>query len=651
MSRKVFRELIPESKVISIINGFKVEPTADEVELKEAYNRVVFEDYYARIDVPPFDRSTMDGYAVIASDTFQADEDSPVRLKVAGRVSAGDHPSVVVEEGTAVEISTGAVIPSGANAVVMEEYTSMDGEYVNIYRPVAPGENIMPAGSDIMAGELIVRAGTVLTAREIGVLSSSGYDRVKVFRKPRVAVFSTGNEIVSPGRELEFGKIYDINSYAIMASLMEDGAEPVFLGVARDDEKEIEEMINRALDYDVIICSGGTSAGSGDMIYKLLDRWDPGVVVHGISVKPGKPTIVAMLGNKPAFGLPGNPTSALMIYNVFVSPLIRKLSGMRKKRISVKARLAVKTFSSHGRVEYLPVNLVMGKEGYSAYPVSGHYSGAITSLSRSDGFIRIDEDISIVDEGSEVEVTLFSESIKPADLMIIGSHCIGLDVIYRILREKDASISVKIINAGSTGGILAVKRGEADIAGTHLLDESGEYNIPFIKKYGLKSCYLVKGYIREQGIIVQKGNPLGIKCIEDLVDLECRIVNRNRGSGTRVLFDMYLKEIADKKGIEFRKIVKKLRGYEIEAKSHTSVAVSVLMNKADAGLGIKTVADRYSLDFIPLRGEEYDFLISKDRFSKDVVQEFIDVLRSEELRRSLPNGLKVYERTGEVIEL
>jgi putative molybdopterin biosynthesis protein len=651
MERKVFKSLISIEEARKIADSFKVSRKREVVDLKNALGRVVARDYEAEIDVPPFDRSTMDGYAVVAEDTFNAEEDSPVRLKLVGRIAAGDSSKLEVRKGEAAEIATGAQIPKGANAVVMEEYTSESDGWVSVYRAVAPGENVMYAGSDIMAGELVVREGTILSPREIGVLSALGIPEIEVYARPRVAVFSTGDELTEPGEKLEDGKIYDVNSYTIINSIKEDGGEVVFLGIASDDSDEIRRMIEAASDCDVLICSGGTSVGAGDLIFRVFDELGR-VLAHGIAVKPGKPTIIASIDGKPAFGLPGNPTSALMIYNVFISSLIRKLSGLGGRRNpEIEAKLALKVFSSVGKAEFLPVNIVKGKEGFSAYPVTGHYSGAITSLAETDGFIYIPAERVIAEEGERFRVRLFSEEIKPADLMVIGSHCVGIDVIFRLLRKKNPELRLKIINAGSTGGILAVKRGEADVAGMHLLDESGEYNIPHLKRYGVRDALLVKGYLREQGIIVARGNPMEIESVEDIVERSATIVNRNRGSGTRTLFDMQLREIAERRGESFEDLTERIKGYEIEAKSHSSVAVAVLVGKADAGIGIRTVAERYGLDFIPLRAEEYDFLIPKERFEMEKVREFLSILKSEEFSKSLPPGLRTYERTGEILAL
>jgi len=319
----------------------------------------------------------------------------------------------------------------------------------------------------------------------------------------------------------------------------------------------------------------------------------------------------------------------------------------------VNAKLPTKVFSSIGRREFLPVNVVEGTEGYTAYPVSGHYSGAITALSETDGFIEIPENRAFLESGEEVEVNLFSNELKIADLMIIGSHCIGIDVLLEILRKKKP-IFAKVINVGSSGGLMAIKRGEADIAGTHLLDESGVYNIPFLKKYGLiDDVYLIKGYLREQGFIVKKGNPKKIKGFKDLLRDDVSFINRNPGSGTRILLDMELRKLAEKNSMKFEELKSKIDGYNIEAKSHTAIAVAVLMGKADVGLGIKTVASRYGLDFIPVRGEEYDFVIRKDRMGKEAIKLFLNVLRSEEFKKALEkiDGLIATNETGKIVNL
>ncbi len=648
-NRKIFRKLVSVKEACRAVELMKetVKPEVEEIPITDALNRVLAEDIYSSCDIPPFDRAAMDGYAVRAEDTFFADEENPAILKVVGEVETGEKPEVEVGRGEAVRISTGAMMPPNANAVVMVEYTSEnESGYVEVYRGVAPGENVIAAGSDVMAGELIARKHTVISAREAGMLAAVGIGKVKVYRKPEVAIISTGNELCEWGRALEAGKIYDVNSATLSLAVEECGGVVTYRKTVRDDWDSMVEAVEEALNKaEVVIMSGGTSAGEGDIVYRVLEKMG-NVIVHGIAVKPGKPAVFAVIREKPVFGLPGYPTSAFMIFDKFVAPLIRYLSGRKEVRSkSVKANLAVRVVSPHGRREFHPVCLVRGESGYSAYPLTGNYSAMVSKLYQADGFIEIGEDVTILEPG-EVEVTLFS-TLKPSELVVIGSHCIGVDLLVKL-----ASVDAKIINAGSTGGLLAVKRGEADIAGTHLLDESGEYNLPAMKKLGLKNAVLIKGYLREQGLIVGKGNPKGIEWFDDMLREDVRVINRNPGSGTRVLMDMHLKKIAGERGKGFDEIVKRINGYSVEAKTHTAVAVAVLTGKADVGLGIKSVADLYGLDFIPVRAEEYDFAVRKDRLEKGAVKKFVETLKSEDFARELEAiGMKVWERTGEVIEL
>lgn len=656
--RIVFRELTPLTEAKLLIDKIALEIKTKEeiVGILELNGRICAEDIYSPLDIPPFDRATMDGYAVRSEDTFGSDEENPVELRVIGKIEAGDNKVLNLNNGEAVEISTGAPMTKGSNSVVMVEYTNpIQDNKVLIYKPVSPGENVLAAGTDIMAGELILRKGAEITAREVAILSAVGIDRVKVIKKPVVAIISTGNEIIEPGKELSYGKIYDVNSTALNFLIESNGGVPKFLGIANDSPEIIRSKIKKASEVaDVILLSGGTSAGVGDLMHRLL-REEGEVLVHGVAVKPGKPTIIAKVHDKPLFGLPGYPVSAMMIFEILVRDFIRKISGMPPKKDShctqnLNVRVGRKTFSGEGRREFLPVNVV----GEHAYPVTGSYSAAISKLVEADGFIEIPEDTVILEEGEEVEVTLFS-TLKPADLTIIGSHCVGIDILLGIMRKKQ-TLTAKVINAGSSGGLVAIRRGEADIAGTHLLDEkTGTYNLPYIKEFGLADVVLVKGYHREQGLIISRNNPKKIKSVEDIFREDVIFINRNPGSGTRVLLDMYIREIAGKmkKNEYFDELVKSINGYSIEAKSHTAVANAILMGKADVGLGIKTVAERYGLDFTPLRDEEYDFVIRKDSLDHDIVNEFLTILKSKEFRLELEKklpGMKISENTGKMIE-
>lgn len=648
--RKVFRRILSVEEARKILSEhYKVKREVEELELLSSNGRILAEDLRSPISLPPFDRAAMDGYAVKSEDTFLADESNPVKLKVKGRISAGEWSELEVEKGEAVEVATGAVMPKGANAVVMVEYTRERNSIVEVFKSVSPGENVLFTGGDVMAGEILLRKGKKITHREIAILSACGVGKVKVFRRPKVAVISTGNELVELGETLEKGKIYDVNSYVLCSAIEECGGEPIRIGIVRDDEREIRSAILRALEIaDIVLTSGSTSAGFGDIMYRILSEFNPGILVHGIAVKPGKPTIIALHGEKLVFGLPGYPTSMMTIFEIFVAPIIRETSGLRGEGRRLNARLAMKVFSELGRRELLPVNLVLTEEGYKAYPVSGSYSSMVSAIHATDGFIDIPENTLMLEEGEEVEVRLFGE-IRPADLVIIGSHCLGLDLILELMPEFEA----KVVNTGSTAGILAVKRKEADIAGIHLLSEDGIYNETFLRYYGIRDAFLVKGYLREQGLILRKGNPKGISGFQDLLREGVLFVNRNKGSGTRVLIDMHLGELARKLGISFEELKGRIRGYEIEAKTHDAVAFAVASGRADVGVGIKSVAKLYDLDFIPLRAEEYDFLIPKERIKKNSVRHFLEILKSDEFAKKLESfeGIRVYERTGEMVEI
>jgi putative molybdopterin biosynthesis protein len=320
----------------------------------------------------------------------------------------------------------------------------------------------------------------------------------------------------------------------------------------------------------------------------------------------------------------------------------------------ITAKTAEKIHLSGGRREYLPVNVIRNEIGmYKIYPVPGG-SGAITTLAEADGFIDIPSNKQFLDEGESVQVELFSSEIKPVDLMIIGSHCLGIDILLDILRLRQIGFTQKVINVGSSGGLAAIRRGEADISGIHLLDEeTGIYNVPFLKRHGIADvAVLIRGYNRQQGLIVEKGNPKNIQGIQDILRQDLSFINRNRGSGTRVLLDMSLKKTIMDSGLDFKQVTSKIKGYQVEAKSHTSVAVAVLQGNADIGMGIRTVAERYGLDFIPIALENYDFVVRKERLQRQPIQDFFAILRSkafkEELKRRAP-GLVLTKKMGETI--
>ena len=580
--------------------------SSERVLLASALGRVLAEDVRAEVDVPGFDRSNMDGFAVRASDTFGVSEEEPIRLRLNDEVLAtGIAPQIEVTSGTATTIATGGMLPRGADAVAPIEVTDADPEdddYVLVRAPRVPGAAVSFAGTDMGRGETVLFAGTRLSSRETGVLAAIGCEYVSVVRRPRVAVLSTGDEIVQPGEEMRPGLVFDSNGRILADAVHELGGEPVFWGAFRDDVDALRKALHEALvDSDVVLLSGGTSKGEGDLNALVVGELKPGILVHGVALKPGKPICLAAQEEKPVVILPGFPTSAIFTFHEFVAPLIRDLAGQPSEdRETRTARLAIKTQSERGRLEYLLVGLVEDEDRkLSAYPM-GKGSGSVTSFSRADGFVRIGRNTELVAADTEVEVTLIGRDVSVADLVVIGSHCAGLDLIASELAASGAS--VKLLAVGSHGGLAAASRGECDLAPIHLLDpETDSYNVPFLKP-GLK---LLRGYRRMQGIATRADETRDIT--ELLEDPSVRMVNRNRGAGTRILIDRLLEG-------------RKPPGYPYEPRSHYAVAAAIDQGRADWGVTIESVARDAGLRFVPLQAEEYDFVVPESRWDRPVLK-------------------------------
>ena len=396
-----FLKIMDSEDVKGIIKNIGIKREIETVHLKNAYRRVLAEDVHAAIDLPPFNRVSRDGYAVKAEDTFGASEDNPSVLKLIDAIGAGDKPDKEVKSGTCVEVGTGAPVPKGADAVVMVEYTEKIDGNVHIHKSAAINQWVASKGSDVSKGDFLLASGTLLTHDKIGVLGAIGMGEVHVFKKPKVAVISTGNEIINYDKELEYGKIYDINSQTLANAVKSCGCTPVYSGIAKDDYDDIRIHIEQHMDADVIITSGGTSAGAGDKLKLVLN--DIGeVFVHGIAVKPGKPTIVGKIKGKPIFGLPGYPAAALTIFHVLVAPFLRKMASVSRKKSDVlKLKLSRRYHSSRGRHQYVLVKIENGM----ANPILKD-SGAITAIAEADGYFEINKNVELVPEGAEVEVVL-----------------------------------------------------------------------------------------------------------------------------------------------------------------------------------------------------------------------------------------------------
>lgn len=622
-------------------------PHVEASDAHESVGRVLAEPIYAVVDSPPFDRSVMDGFAVRSSDLADADELHPKNLRIAGKADVGSMFTREVGKNECVRIATGAPIPRGCDSVAMVEFTKEEKGKVAMYRGISPGENVAQAGSDVSVGDLVLRSNQLITSRELAALAAQGLRKIRTYRKPTVGVFSTGNELVQTGAKLELGSVYDVNGPVVSALLREMGVDSVFYGILPDEKERVVNGLRDALlKHDVVITSGSTSAGYGDMIYRVFDGLgSPGVIVHGIKLRPGKPTVIAVAEGKLLVGLPGFPLSAIMVFHLVAKQLIWRMAGMRTvtSQDTTKARVPFTFEAGRGKRDMVAVQLVQSDTGTVAYPLLSH-SGSATSLAVADGFIDVREEREFVKEGETVEVTMLNPSLRPADLTIIGSHCLGVDHIV----EKLAGFSVKAVNVGSWSGWQAIKRGEADIAGTHLLDEATrEYNLPFIRKSGLEGrAVIVRGYARKIGLVVAKRNPKGINSIEDVLRKKLLIVNRNKGSGIRTYFDIKLSELL--KGASPSEAI---RGYTYEVKTHTAVAAAVQQGRADCGLAFEAVTEFYPVDFVPLDQEIYDFLIRRERLSRPAVRCFVEVLGSEAFAKELGSlpGYKTLPDTGKVV--
>ncbi|MGH8638176.1 MAG: molybdopterin biosynthesis protein [Burkholderiales bacterium] len=609
----------------------------ESVPLDAALGRVLAADVVSAVNVPSCDRSNVDGFAVDAADTFGASEETPRRVRLGEEViQTGVVPSTVIRRGIAAPIATGGMVPRGADAVVMVEHTDVRASELWITRAVAPGANVSFAGTDIAAGETVLRRGQVLTSRETGVLAAIGVGAADVWKKPVVAILSTGDEIIAPGQPMAPARVFDSNAQVLADAVRELGGEPLRLGIAPDDVEVLTERLQEALRRaDVVLLSGGTSKGAGDVSYRVVAALrDPGIVAHGVALKPGKPICLAATGGRPVVVLPGFPTSAIFTFHEFVAPVLRLMSGRSvEERTVVQARLAVKVNSEIGRTEYLLVGLVertdAGEPGLAAYPM-GQGSGSVTAFSRADGFATVGRHQEIVSAGTVVDVHLLGRELQLADLVVIGSHCIGLDFLLGRLHQQ--RVRAKFLAAGSAAGLSAVSRGECDLAGVHLLDpNTNEYNRPFLTQ-GLD---LIEGYGRLQGVVFRRGDArFEARSAREAIagvraDPGCVMVNRNQGSGTRVLIENLLEG-------------SRPPGYATQPRNHHAVAAAVAQGRADWGVTLDSIASHAGLGFLPVQEERYDFVVSTSRAQRPAVKAFVELLREPSTRDVLARlGMRV----------
>ena len=618
MDRKQFRDLADPDVARETIASLDLAPEAEAVPLREARGRVLAERVDADLDVPGFDRASVDGYALRAADTFGADEADPVALRLVGEVHAGSEPDVEVGAGECAEISTGAVLPPGADAVVMVERTDPgDAEEVLVRTSLAPGDRVMFAGADIAAGERALGPGTVVTAREVGLLSAIGVDEVTVRGVPTVGIVSTGDELVRPGDPLDSdaGQIYDVNSYTTATAVEEAGGEARLYPHAGDDYDAMESALRAAAEEcDLVLSSGSTSASAVDVIYRVVEETGE-LLLHGVAVKPGKPMLVGELAGSAYIGLPGYPVSALTIFRAFVAPAIRRAAGRPEpETATIEGRMAVRERYSEGRFRYMPAGLVTDGDGETlVYPVDKG-SGATTSLVEADGIVSVPPDVEYLDSGESVAVTLFSGDVRPPTLFGAGEDDPALS---RLLDRVDRP---RYLAVGSRQGRRRLRDGVTDVAVT-----TGDSSPDGVE---------LGGWTREWGLVVPAGNPAGIDGLADLVDGDLRFINRTTDSGLRSTLGEAIEGLADERGVDRRDVTEAIDGFELAVRAHESPARKVLAGEADAGLGLRATAEALGMGFVPCGTERVGVVADPDRAEKPGVRR---------LRAAIDDGSAVFE--------
>ncbi|WP_049898829.1 molybdopterin biosynthesis protein [Halococcus agarilyticus] len=632
--RKQFRDLAAPAEAHDAIASLDLDPGTESLPLDAAAGRVLTERVDATLDVPGFDRSALDGYALHARETFGATETDPATFDVVGIVEAGERPTVDLDPGEAVEIATGAVMPPDADAMVAvertdrigsegaaDDETSADGggaasdaggERVAVRTSVTPGENVMPAGADIAAGERALGPGTRLTAREIGLLAALGVEEVPVRAKPRVGIVSTGDELVRVGEDLdsEAGQIYDVNSNATAAAVREAGGEPVVYPHAGDDYDELERVLREAAaECDLVCSSGSTSASAVDVIYEVIEEQGD-LLLHGVAIKPGKPMLVGQLEGSAYVGLPGYPVSALSIFRTFVASAIREAAGVPEPATAtVRGRMAVEERAEEGRHRLVPVGLVENGAGETlVYPVDKG-SGATTSLVEADGIVEMPAEVAYLDAGEAVTVDLFSPDVRPPTLLGVGEDD---PLLSRLLDRIDRP---RYLSVGSRAARRWLRDGVPDVVA--VTGDTDELDADTTE---------IGGWTRGWGLVVPPDNPDDVAGLADLVDRDLAFVNRPTASGLRTSLGNALADLADERDADRRDLVDAIDGFDFTLEAHESPARRVVAGGADVGLGLRATAEKLDLGFVPIGEETVRVLAASDRMEKSGVAALDSVL-------------------------
>ena len=633
MKRNLYLNTIPVEEAGDLYMrslGDAAEPHAEKIRVTDALGRVTSEAVYALYSSPLYNSAAMDGIAVVSSSTYGASESSPVTLR------AGEDYIVV---------DTGDPVKKPYDAVIMAEDTQ-ENEDGMIIRAAAPAwQHVRPVGEDIVAGEMILTRCHRIRPIDIGVLLSGGVTEISVFAQPKVGIIPTGTEIVEPYEDPKEGDIIESNSRMFEAMVKEQGGIPKRYDIVPDDYELIKKTVLKALDEnDMVIVNAGSSAGTEDYTVHIL-REIGEVFVHGVAMKPGKPVILAKANGKPVIGIPGYPVSAYLAVENFVYPVLRSFTGIKENsERKIRAVLSRRLVSSLKHREYVRVRVGKVGDRYVCAPLA-RGAGAAMSMVRADGFCVIPQETEGYEAGETVDVILF-RAAEEIDRTIVctGSHDMLLDVISDLMSGEAEGIRLSSTHIGSLGGLMALQRGEAHISPSHLLDEeTGIYNESYIRSiFPGEEMVLLKGVRRIQGLMTAKGNPLGIRGIEDLTGV--RFVNRQRGAGTRVLLDYKLKQAGIKP--------EDVDGYDAEAATHMAVAAQVAGGEADCGMGVYSAAHAMGLDFIPVGEEEYDFVMRPETLDMPEIKSFIRLLGSDEFRAKLDElGGYSLEGSGEIIKI
>lgn len=615
-------------KYLKSLNIDKFRET-EYIDVEKSLNRMSSKAVYANLSAPFYNCSAMDGIAVKSESTFLANDKNMITLE---------------ESKDYVVVDTGDPIPKEFDAVIMvEDLLERDEEKVKIIKPAIPWQHIRCLGEDIVEKEMVIPSFHTIRPQDIGSMISAKVDKIQVFKEYKVGIIPTGTELIDRYTEPKVGDIIEFNSRLFEGLVLEYEAVPIVYPIVEDNYEKIKNSVLKALEEcDMVLINAGSSQGREDFTYDIIEELGQ-VCIHGLAIKPGKPAILGQIMNKPVIGIPGYPVSAWVVMENIVKPVVRKyLYKDVDKKETIEAILSKRVMSTLKYEEFVRVKLGLINNEYIATPIK-RGAGTITTLVNADGVVRVPQNVEGIGEGEKVRIELLKDIKEINNTIIsIGSHDIVMDIINdELVKESLGKVHLSSTHVGSFQGLLSIEKGECHVAPIHLFDvESESYNIPFINKYIDKDVALIKLVKRTQGLIVKKGNPLNIKSVKDLVNI--RYINRQKGSGTRILFDYLL----NKNNINRSEI----NGYEREEFTHMSLAKAIENGDADCGLGVYSAAHTFDLDFIPICEEDYDLLLQKDMIESEYIIHLLNTIKSESFKKKVEDlGGYNLDNIGEIV--